>query len=117
MNRLGMMVDISHVSKGVMIDAMKTSRAPVIFSHSSSWSVYNHHRNVQDDILQILKKTRGIIMVNFYPGFLGNNTMDKAIEHLNYIRDLIGTENIGIGAGNEKTFMHFRYFKPKVSNS
>lgn len=99
MNRLGMMVDISHVSKGVMLDAMHTSRAPVIFSHSSSWSIYNHHRNVQDDALLELKKNKGIIMINFYPGFLGNNTMDKAIEHLNYVRKLIGTDNIGIGAG------------------
>lgn len=99
MNRLGMMVDISHVSKGVMLDAMHTSRSPVIFSHSSSWSIYNHHRNVQDDALLELKKNKGIIMINFYPGFLGNNTMDKAIEHLNYVRNLIGTDNIGIGAG------------------
>uniref|UniRef100_A0A336MUI8 Dipeptidase n=1 Tax=Culicoides sonorensis TaxID=179676 RepID=A0A336MUI8_CULSO len=98
MNRLGMMVDISHVSKGVMLDAIHTSRSPVIFSHSSSWSVYNHHRNVQDDVLFELKKNNGIIMINFYPGFLGNNTIDKAIEHLNYIKNLIGTDNIGIGA-------------------
>lgn len=39
-------------------------------------------------------------MVNFYPGFLGGNTMDKVIEHLNHIREVIGTDNIGIGAGN-----------------
>lgn len=53
MNRVGMMVDISHVSKGVMLDAIKVSQAPVIFSHSSAWTVFNHHRNVQDDVLQV----------------------------------------------------------------
>lgn len=55
MNRLGMMVDISHVSKGVMVDVLRVTRSPVIFSHSSSWSVYKHHRNVQDDVLQVCK--------------------------------------------------------------
>lgn len=99
MNRLGMMVDISHVSKGVMLDAIKTSKAPVIFSHSSAWAVKQHHRNVQDDVLEELRKNNGIIMVNFYPAFIGGNTMDKVIEHLNHIRSVIGTDNIGIGAG------------------
>lgn len=51
MNRLGMMVDLSHVSYKVMLSALEVSRAPVIFSHSSSWQVNNHHRNVRDDIL------------------------------------------------------------------
>lgn len=51
MNRLGMMVDLSHVSHEVMLSALDVSVAPVIFSHSSSWQVNNHHRNVRDDIL------------------------------------------------------------------
>lgn len=52
MNRLGMMVDLSHVSYGVMHATLDIARAPVIFSHSSSYAVYNHHRNVRDDVLE-----------------------------------------------------------------
>lgn len=54
MNRLGMLVDLSHVSHNVMNQAIKISRAPVIFSHSSAYSVYPHNRNVHDDTLELV---------------------------------------------------------------
>ncbi|XP_053679183.1 dipeptidase 1-like [Anopheles nili] len=97
MNRLGMMIDISHVSYGVMRDALRYSRAPVIFSHSSAHAVFEHHRNVQDDILRELAVTQGIVMVNFYPLFVGGNTIDDVIKHLNHIRSVAGIDHIGLG--------------------
>lgn len=97
MNRLGMIVDISHVSEGVMDAVLEHSKAPVLFSHSSVFEVQNHHRNVKDHILRKLKAKNGLIMINFYTAFIGGATIDKAIEHINYVRDLIGAEHVGIG--------------------
>jgi membrane dipeptidase len=70
MNRLGMMVDLSHVSDATMRDAIAASEAPIIFSHSSARSIANHPRNVPDDILTLTAKNGGIVMVNIFPGFV-----------------------------------------------
>jgi membrane dipeptidase len=70
MNRLGMMVDISHVSAATMHAALDVSRAPIIASHSSAYTIAPHARNVPDDVLLRITRNGGIVMVNFFSGFI-----------------------------------------------
>jgi membrane dipeptidase len=70
MNRIGMLVDISHVSAETMRHALRISRAPVIASHSSAYALAQHPRNVPDDVLDLIKKNGGVVMVNFFSGFI-----------------------------------------------
>jgi membrane dipeptidase len=74
MNRLGMLIDISHVSDKVMHDALDISTAPIIASHSSARGIANHTRNVPDDVLKRVAKNGGVMMINFYPAFLDDRT-------------------------------------------
>lgn len=74
MNRLGMLVDISHVSSKVMNDVLDISTAPIIASHSDARALNDHTRNVPDDVLKRVAKNGGVIMVNFYPSFLDART-------------------------------------------
>jgi membrane dipeptidase len=88
MNRLGMMVDISHISKDAQLDAIRVSRAPVIASHSSAYAVQPHVRNLDDETLLALRDNGGVVQITAYPAFLRAEPPEKAqeLEDLRYMR-------------------------------
>ncbi|QPC74685.1 hypothetical protein HYE68_005437 [Fusarium pseudograminearum] len=102
MNRLGMIVDISHVSEDCASQVLALSRAPIMFSHSNAKGVFDCPRNVPDHILDKVPSNGGIVMVTFVPEHCtarrSNAKMEMVIDHLFYIANRIGWDHVGLGS-------------------
>lgn len=108
MNKLGMIIDVSHSSNKTVWDVLDTSMYPIIASHSSSYAINPHPRNINDDLIKAISNNGGVISVNFCPEFLdeeywkGSKTeppsIDKVIEHIERIIEIGGIHAVGIGS-------------------
>lgn len=101
MNQAGIIIDLSHASEQSFYDALRYSKTPIICSHSSVWNLCQHRRNLTDEQIKALAAKGGMMGICLYAGFLAKgreSTVKDAIAHINYVRDLVGIDYIGIGS-------------------
>ena len=100
MNRVGMMVDLSHAAETSFYDALECSKTPIVCSHSSCRALCDHPRNLTDDQLRALAHRGGVAQVCIYGGFLrkdGNASLPDIVEHINHMVNIMGIDHVGIG--------------------
>lgn len=107
MNRLGIIIDMSHLSPRGVADVLKISKDPVICSHSNCLSLCNHPRNIDDETIKKVANKGGLVGVAFYPKYLRNDwkntNVDDIIAHIDYLKSIVGEDHIGLGPD----FIHF----------
>lgn len=112
MNEINMIVDVSHLNEAGFWDLYKISKKPFIATHSNSYSICNHYRNLKDDQLKAIKECGGIVGINLYPKFLTNKkeaTEQDIFRHIDYISNIIGINKICLGSdfdGINETPLH-----------
>ena len=120
LNRLGVMVDISHVADKTFWDALETSKAPLVASHSSMRAISGHARNMTDDMVRALGAKGGVVMINYSVGFLSNErfeagqrnvpeadlprvSWEKIVDHIDHAVKLAGAAHVGLGSDFDGT--------------
>jgi len=100
LNRLGMIVDVSHLNDEGFWDVLELSRDPVIASHSNARAVCDHPRNMTDDMIRALAEKGGVMGMNFAPGFVhpSRATLGGVVDHIDYIVGLVGPGHVGLGS-------------------
>jgi membrane dipeptidase len=100
MQELGMLVDVSHLNDAGVEGVLGIAQAPVIATHSGARAIYHHHRNLPDHLLAAIAAGGGVVCVNFFAGFLGdeqNRTMGRLMEHIEHVHSVTGSAGVGIG--------------------
>lgn len=99
MNRLGMIVDISHLGIGGVDHVLEIASRPVMATHSGARAEYDHHRNLSDSQLRGIRANGGIVCMNFYAGFLDDTdyTLDRLVDHVEHLVDVMGVTQVGLG--------------------
>jgi membrane dipeptidase len=100
LNRLGLIIDVSHLNITGFWDLMDLVKSPVMASHSNCHAVYSHPRNLTDDQIQALAQRGGVIGINFAPSFIHpvNATIERLVDHIDHIVDVVGAEYVGLGS-------------------
>jgi membrane dipeptidase len=100
MNRLGMLVDLAHVSPSAFYSALETTRKPVIFSHGNANSISSHPRNLSDDQLRALAENRGVIGMSYVPSFIDakNPSLERLLDHIDHVVSVAGIDVVGLGS-------------------
>lgn len=100
MNRLGMLIDVSHISERGFWDVLELTDSPVIASHSNCRSIWEHPRNLTDDQIKAIAKKKGVIGLNFMPEFLGppGAGLNSLLKHIDHICSLVGDDYLGFGS-------------------
>ncbi len=100
MNKLGMIIDVSHLSDAGFYDCINYSSKPIVASHSNARAVHDHSRNLSDEMIYALSENGGIMGMNLYGKFLngtGKSYTKDVVKHIKYIRDLVGVDVIAVG--------------------
>lgn len=99
MNRLGMLIDVSHICEKSFWDVISITDQPIIASHSNAYSLCKHPRNLKDEQIKEIARNGGVVSVTFETDFLGDNKdINSVVNHIKYISNLVGTEHVGIGS-------------------
>ena len=97
MNRVGMVVDVSHMGYRATMEAFEVSQAPVIFSHSNPNGLRPHARNISDEQIRACAQTGGVIGINGIGDFLGGTSSELIVQNIEYVMNLAGPEHVGLG--------------------
>jgi membrane dipeptidase len=100
MNRLGMIIDVSHINDEGFWDVIEHSNAPIIASHSNARTICDHPRNMTDEMIVALAESGGVVGMNFAPMFVHKTsaTLEKVVDHIDYIVNLVGPDHVGLGS-------------------